>query len=258
LTATTSRPEQERHAYALVLTALVAIAHFALIPFVRQIGSPFAAIPPASLFDQALGAAVDVALSYLLIRFSLRIGRRVNLDWPPIDGWDGEASSPQKIRDAVITATLLGAAVALFIGIALALLGDRWPMRELREPTRWATALASLGAGIYEEIWLRLGAMTIVASVLTKLSQRPASTSPIIWSANLVAALLFGAAHLPQASSIATLTWSLVTFILAANGVVGLACGWLYWRRGIFAAMIAHTATDLVLKVALPILYVAS
>jgi hypothetical protein len=257
LTAISWRPEEERHSYALVLTALVAIAHFALIPYLRQIGPQLGAIGPASSLEHALSAVVDVALSYLLIRFSLRIGRRVNLGWPPIRGWDAETFSPQTIRDAVITATLLGVAVALFIGIAVAFLGDRWPMRELLEPTQWAAALASLGAGVYEEVWFRLGAMTIIAAILTKLSARATSTSPIMWSANVVAALLFGAAHLPQTRSMATLTWSLVAFILAANGAVGLVCGWLYWRRGILTAMIAHTAVDLVLKVALPIFHVA-
>ena len=95
----TSPSEQERHSYAHTRPngTCRCRARCPRFPFVRQIGPPFAATPSASFFDQALAAVVDVALSYLLVRFSLlRIGRRLDLGWPPIDGWDGEASVSAK------------------------------------------------------------------------------------------------------------------------------------------------------------------
>jgi membrane protease YdiL (CAAX protease family) len=39
---------------------------------------------------------------------------------------------------------------------------------------------------------------------------------------------------------------------------VGLACGWLYWRKGLLAAMLAHATVDLVLKVAMPMIALSS
>jgi hypothetical protein len=36
---------------------------------------------------------------------------------------------------------------------------------------------------------------------------------------------------------------------LVLNGFAGLVFGWLYWRRGLLAAMIAHTSADVVLHV---------
>jgi membrane protease YdiL (CAAX protease family) len=38
------------------------------------------------------------------------------------------------------------------------------------------------------------------------------------------------------------------------NGLAGVVFGWLYWRRGLLAAMVAHLTFDLVLHVIVPAL----
>lgn len=48
------------------------------------------------------------------------------------------------------------------------------------------------------------------------------------------------------------LTSIVVVRALVLNGIAGLLFGWLYWRRGLEAAVIAHFATDIVLHVLLP------
>jgi hypothetical protein len=40
----------------------------------------------------------------------------------------------------------------------------------------------------------------------------------------------------------------LVTRALTLNGVAGIAFGYLYWRHGLEAAMLAHMSTHLVLQ----------
>jgi hypothetical protein len=244
--------------YALLLTALVVVAHLALLPYSTQLVPPAAGAPRMSVPGQAVAALLDVVLSWVLIRVGLRLGPRVGLGWPPIDGWETRASSAERAKGAAVMAALVGAAVALALGIAGAAFERRWPMPPMPTPTPWAAALASLGAGVYEEIWFRLGVMTIFAWLLRTLARRWVTTSAIVWSANLLAALAFGAAHLPLARSLVTLTPPIVTIVLAANGFVGLVCGWLYWRRGLFAAMIAHATTDLVMKVVLPLFQLSS
>jgi len=72
--------------------------------------------------------------------------------------------------------------------------------------------------------------------------------SPALWSANVVAALVFGALHFANVHLVGlTLNPVVVSFILLVNGGVGLLCGWLFWTRGIEAAMACHVAIDLVL-----------
>ena len=46
------------------------------------------------------------------------------------------------------------------------------------------------------------------------------------------------------ASSLARVAW-----FYSLNGLVGLVCGWLFLRRGLEHAMLAHFAGDLVLHV---------
>jgi hypothetical protein len=75
----------------------------------------------------------------------------------------------------------------------------------------------------------------------------------ILWPANAIAALLFGALHLPQAALIAGLSPPVVAFTLIGNGIAGLAFGWLYWKHGLVSAMAAHFSTDIVLHVIAPL-----
>jgi membrane protease YdiL (CAAX protease family) len=75
----------------------------------------------------------------------------------------------------------------------------------------------------------------------------------VAWLANGVAAALFAAIHLPQASALFGLSGPVSAFVLAGNGLPGLAFGWLYWRRGLPAAMAAHGAADIVMKVVPPL-----
>ena len=54
--------------------------------------------------------------------------------------------------------------------------------------------------------------------------------------------------HLPIASMLAGgLTAPLVIYVITANSIFGIVAGFLYWRRGLEAAMIAHISTHLVL-----------
>lgn len=250
----TSRPLSATHSYAKVLAVLVAGAALATLPYSTQLTSQLPGYRRPNPFGQAVGLLFNIGLSYAVIRVSLGLGRRVDLGWPPIDGWDREAPSPTRARRALVSATLLGTAAGLCLGIAAAVFKDTSAMRETRDPTVLAAVLASIGAGIYEEVWFRLGAMTMFAWMLTRLSALADSRRAVVWSANLLAAALFGAAHLPLASTLTTLTPTLIVFVLAANGIVGVICGWLYWRRGLFAAIVAHTTVDLILKVGLPLL----
>jgi hypothetical protein len=41
--------------------------------------------------------------------------------------------------------------------------------------------------------------------------------------------------------------------IFVGNGAPGVVFGWLYWRRGLYSAMLAHFGLDLVIKVFMPL-----
>ena len=62
-----------------------------------------------------------------------------------------------------------------------------------------------------------------------------------------------GAIHLPQAAMLYGLNVPIVAFVLIGNGVPGMAFGWLFWRKGLIAAMVSHLVMDVVMKVIVPL-----
>ena len=111
-----------------------------------------------------------------------------------------------------------------------------------------ATAVGASSAfygGVVEELLLRWGLLALLAAGLAKAGLRDTAG---FWLANLLAALLFGAGHLPAANAIAGPLGGFGTlYIVAGNSLAGLVCGWLFKRRGLEAAMIAHAWGDVCL-----------
>jgi membrane protease YdiL (CAAX protease family) len=100
--------------------------------------------------------------------------------------------------------------------------------------------------------------MTMLATLGCEISRRlfgvkSAQPVVVITMANLAAALMFAAIHIPQAHAFLGLSTEVLIFVIFGNGLPGFIFGWLYWRRGLIAAMVAHFGLDLVLKVILPL-----
>jgi len=77
------------------------------------------------------------------------------------------------------------------------------------------------------------------------------TTVAVIWIANILAAVLFGLGHLPTTALLVPLTPIVIARAIVLNGLLGIVFGWLYWKRGLEAAMISHFSADIVLHVLL-------
>jgi membrane protease YdiL (CAAX protease family) len=75
-----------------------------------------------------------------------------------------------------------------------------------------------------------------------------------MWSAIIVAAVIFGLAHLSITSTVTALTPLVIIRAVILNGIGGMIFGWLYWKKGLESAMIAHFSADIVLHVLFKIL----
>jgi len=111
-------------------------------------------------------------------------------------------------------------------------------------------AVRFLYGGLTEEVLLRWGMMTFLVWLFWQLfgrgSERPAGGAFV--GAIMVSALLFGAGHLPIASMLSGgLTVPLTLFVITANSIFGIVAGFLYWRRGLESAIIAHIFAHVVL-----------
>ena len=239
---------------------LAGLAAAALIPYAAQLmPEVFARVPlPLWLVAAAQGAQAMVIVG-LLAWLGLRMGHRVGLGSPVMHAWLLRRQRPDWARLQPLRAALLGVAAAVAI-LALVPLVDRAMPPMLQPPaaagagtTAFNGFLASFYGGIVEELLLRLFLMTLLVWTVARLRGR---TPPdrVYWCAIIAAALLFGAGHLPAAAQIWGLEPVVVLRTLLLNGIAGIAFGWLYWKRGIEMAMLAHFSADLVLHVAAPLL----
>jgi Type II CAAX prenyl endopeptidase Rce1-like len=114
-----------------------------------------------------------------------------------------------------------------------------------------------LYGGITEELLLRWGFMTLLVWAAWRIFQRGRGTprSICVVSAIVISSVVFGIGHLPLVSALAVdFTLPIVAFIVLANSLFGLIAGYLYWRKGLEAAIIAHMATHMVIVTAIYLL----
>ena len=118
----------------------------------------------------------------------------------------------------------------------------------------WQGFLASFYGGIAEEIILRLFFMTLIVWIFSKFKKTNViKNNFIMWSSIIIAALLFGVGHLPATAALTSLTPLVIFRALLLNGIGGIVFGWLYWKKGLESAMIAHFFADIILHVAFPL-----
>lgn len=108
-----------------------------------------------------------------------------------------------------------------------------------------------LYGGIVEEIMMRLFLMSLLAWLGWKVFFRKQEKPPhlVIAAANVIAALLFAAGHLPATVMIfGSLTPLILVRCFLLNGGFGLFFGWLYRRYGIQYAILGHMMAHMVSK----------
>ncbi|MET0289881.1 MAG: CPBP family intramembrane glutamic endopeptidase [Pseudoxanthomonas sp.] len=242
---------------ALILGVLAGLSVAAVFPYMAELmPERFAALPlPLGLvvLIQGLQSAVMIGL---LAWLGLRMGHRVGLGSPLLHAWLGGAPTPGWNRLKPVHASVLGIAVALLI-TALATLSD--PLlpaarhgKATPQPSALSGLLASFYGGIAEELLLRLFLVTLCVWLLSGFGKRaPAPWK--FWGAIVFCALLFGIGHLPPAVDLWGFNTVVLMRTLLLNGLAGVTFGWLYWRRGLEMAMLAHFSADLVLHVLAPL-----
>ncbi len=108
-----------------------------------------------------------------------------------------------------------------------------------------------LYGGITEELLTRWGLVSLFVWLGWRLSGRPERPKhSIFWIAIAGSALLFALGHLPLLMLITPTPQSwLVAAVLLGNAIPGILFGWLFWRKGIEAAILAHMLAHLISSV---------
>jgi len=253
----------------LVLAGLIIPATFAVLPFSLHLLNAYSETGASKPGWEII--VVNALINGLLIvglgGLGLLIANRIGLGMPFVEGRVKHEPIPYPFRNAVAIGWIAAVGFALSI-----LILQNWvfgpPMRVLFEEIGYTVPeesvtpplygfLAAVSAGITEETIFRLFGLSLLAW-LGGLLFHDSDGRPklaVLWTANILFALAFGAAHLPGA---ATLGWPINTLIvtrtLVLNGIGGLILGWLFWTFGLETAMLAHFLTDVILYTLLPII----
>ncbi len=112
---------------------------------------------------------------------------------------------------------------------------------------------AVLYGGIIEEVMLRLFFMSLIAFVMWKVCCKQYDRDHIpTWvfvAANITAAIIFAAGHLPATHVLFGELTPLILFrCFLLNGGFGMIFGWLYQKHGIVYAMISHAVFHIISK----------
>jgi membrane protease YdiL (CAAX protease family) len=111
---------------------------------------------------------------------------------------------------------------------------------------------ASFYGGIAEEVQLRLFLVTLLAWGMCLFNGGRSLRWHLVLAV-VLAAIAFGAGHLPAAAKVWPLDAIVVARTVLLNAIAGLVFGWFYVRHGLESAMLAHFCADLVLHVAAPL-----
>jgi len=255
--------------FILWIASIVSVA--AVIPYTITLqGGPviLAMLPMPLEVLLAIQIGQNAILFGIVIALGLLLANRVGLGLPILEAALRKEPVGAQLRKILLPSIGWGLLAGVLI-IALDLLmqsiltGDPAALfRQLLtqvssgssgQPPAWQGFLASFYGGIDEEILLRLFLLSLLAWLGRFISrdEQGLPTPAVLWTANILAALLFGVGHLPTLALLVPLTPFVVFRTVLLNAVGGVIFGYLYTSRGLESAMLAHFSVDIVLHVLL-------
>jgi hypothetical protein len=216
-----------------ILVALQLLGNLLAIPTLLASNLPVDPLPYWILWT---------ALSIPIIGLALFLGSRIGLGAPLIEGYLERGKRRRWVRSVLAISVLVAVAATPLI----LLLNQNVDPRGF--PSSWKLILASVDAGVQEEVFNRLFLMTGLAwlgsLIWHEVDGRP--TQSILWIAILLSALAFGWGHVDDKLSIPGVATSEFIILMVVSTIYGIIFGLLYWRLGIECAIFAHFTLDAV------------
>jgi hypothetical protein len=241
-----------------ILLSLCLISIACVFPYVitvqadviKKIGQPIEIIFFAQLIQSLILFSITIFLGLLFTK-------KINFQIPLITAILEKKDYQKIIKNILGKSIILGMITAGIIYILdnLFMIGGATISTHQNYAPIWQKLLASFYGGITEEILMRLFLMTFFIWIGMKIFRQNQPTKTNITISIFLAAIIFGLGHLPITASITTLTSLIIIRAIVLNGIGGIIFGWLFWKKGLESAMIAHFTTDIFLLTILPLLF---
>jgi membrane protease YdiL (CAAX protease family) len=242
--------------FMLLILSLLSV--FAVFPYIltlqgetlKQTGVSIPIIFLLQLIQFSIISSITIFVGLFLIK-------KINFHLPLLETITSHKNYQKVIKDTLPLSVLLGIITAVLIYVTDFLFtfqGSAISTSQSIAPI-WQKLLAAFYGGITEEILMRLFLMTLFIWISMKITGKSQPTQIGIIISILLAAIIFGLGHLPITASLTMITPIIVVRAIILNGIGGIIFGWLYWKKGLEAAIIAHFTADIFLLTILPLLF---
>jgi hypothetical protein len=166
--------------------------------------------------------------------------------------WDDNVTDLQRF----LLPALLGFGIGVFFIVADAAFSRFHDLGVLPHPPFPTSLVASLSAGIGEELIFRLFFVSFWVWLISKVALRGRHLEPVFWVVTLVSAVAFALGHLPAGmmilglETVSDIPAALLAEVLVLNGVLSVFAAYYLRRFGFLAAVGLHFWTDIVWHVA--------
>ncbi len=215
-------------------------------------------MPFHPLLIKLLSIVQPTILLSIAIFIGFQLAHRVRLSAPAAEALARGNSFISALKPQVLPGVIAGfiAGVALLSTWVLfrPILPTMFVMRAERLNSSMPLLTRLLYGGITEELLLRWGFMTLLVWAAWRMFQGTRGSPRTIYfvGAIVISSVVFGIGHLPLVSALEVdFTLPIVAFIVLANSLFGLIAGYLYWQKGLEAAIIAHMSTHIVIITAI-------
>ncbi len=175
--------------------------------------------------------------------------KKVNLNVPIIEGIITRKSNWSLIsilNYGIIGGVISGILITIISFIYYPFLPNEFI--ELGENMKPSLATRFLYGGFTEEILLRFGFMTLIVWIASKIIKN--GKNSIYWIGIIISSILFAFGHFPIAfQAVENPSTSLLAYISIGNSIGGIIFGWLYWKKGLESAFIAHIFAHIIMVI---------
>jgi hypothetical protein len=225
----------------VLLNAVLAAATSFLPMGIADSGEPSAISPTlAAVINASVVLFIYGGLGYAGLRLTRKLG------YP--DLLDAQVTTRQRF----ITPTIAGLWIGLFFIVGDNIFSRFHSLEPLPHPPFPTSLLASLSAGIGEEMVFRLFFIPLLVWLVSRLALKGRQENAVFWTASIFSGMFFAAGHIPSVmlllgtASLADIPTALMVEIFVLNGTLSLVAAHFLRKNGYLAAVTVHTSADIV------------
>ncbi len=202
----------------------------------------------STVISPALAAAINASVVLFLYGGLGYIGLRLSRKLGYPDLMDARVTTRQRF----VTPAIAGLWIGLVFIVADNIFGRFHSLGPLPHPPFPTSILASLSAGIGEEMVFRLFFIPLLVWLVSRVVLKGGQENAVFWTASIFSGMFFAAGHIPSVmllsgtGNFADIPTAMMVEIFVLNGMLSLVAAYFLRRSGYLAVVTVHTSADIV------------